>query len=566
MKKRILIVGGVAGGASCATRLRRLSEEDEIIIYEKGPYVSFSNCSIPYHLSGIVNSPEDLILVYPEDFKKSYNIEVKVNHEVYEIDRINKKIKIKDVITNQILEEDYDKLVLSPGALPIKPNIPGIEEVNTYTIRNVSDVEKLSNDLKLIEDKNIALIGGGYIGIEVAENLAKGGYKVTIIEALNQILKPFDYDLVQIFHKELIDHGVELIIEDKVVSFEKGKINLESGKVINTNTVIMAIGVTPETNLAKDSGIELGKTKAIKVNEYYQTSDEDIYAVGDAIEVVHEILNEETKISLAGPAVKQARIAANHINGIKDKDLHYLGSSAIKVFDYNGAATGLNENLIQMMKLDINYRFVYFILNDKVGLMPDVHPMFVKVIYEIPSGRILGAQAIGKGSVDKRVDVIATAIKYGGKIDELHDLELCYAPPFSTAKDLVNYAGYIGENLLKEDFKQVDVTQMRKLIEDGHCLVDVREKWEYERGHINEALNIPLSELRGRMQEIPKDKEVVVYCRTGQRSYNAVLALQNSGFTNVINATGGFLGFSFYEYFNDMRLDRNKLVTDYNFK
>ncbi|EEH97311.1 FAD-dependent oxidoreductase [Clostridium tertium] len=566
MKKKILIVGGVAGGASAAARLRRLSEEDEIIMFEKGPHVSFSNCALPYHLSGIIDEADKLVLMSPEKFKAQYNIEARVNSEVISIDRKNKELEIKNTQTGEIYRENYDKLILSPGAKPIVPNIPGIEKVNMFTIRNVVDIDKLNKFVKELNIKEVAVIGGGYIGVEAAENLKEAGYEVSLIEAMDQILKPFDYDMVQILHKEIYDNGVNLVVGDKVSSFEKDKVVLSSGKKVNAKAVVMAIGVSPEVSLAKESGIELGETGAIKVDKNYKTNDDDIYAVGDAIEVYNSLTHSMTKLSLAGPALKEARSVADHINGKRGINNGYIGSSAIKVFDYNAAATGLNESLIKVLNMNIKYDIVRLITNDKVGIMPDASPVHFKLIYEVPTGKVLGAQAIGKGDVAKRVDIVATIIKLGGTIEDLKDLELCYAPPYSTAKDVVNYAGYIASNLLNGDFRQVNVDKVRKLVESGAYIIDVREIREYENGHIKGAKNIPLSQLRERINEIPKDIPVYLHCRTGQRSYNAALALQNLGYRNVYNVTGSFLGLSFYEYFNDKTTERESIVTQYNFK
>ncbi|KGG81295.1 pyridine nucleotide-disulfide oxidoreductase [Caloranaerobacter azorensis H53214] len=566
MGRKILIVGGVAGGASAAARLRRLSEEDQIIMFEKGPHVSFSNCCLPYHLSGVVENADSLVLMSPEKFLKQYNIEARVNNEVLSIDRENKEITVKNLLTGEEYKESYDKLILSPGARPIVPPIPGIEKVNVFSIRNVVDIDKLNKFVKSMKTKNVVVIGGGFIGVEAAENLKEAGYDVTLIEAMPQIMKPFDYDMVQILHKELYDNGVNLILGDRVSSFEKDTVILESGKKIEAEAVVMAIGVAPETELAVKAGLELGETGAIKVDQNYRTNDEDIYAVGDAIEVYHALTNSYTKLPLAGPAQKQARGVADHINGMQINNTGFIGSSVIKVFSYNAASTGLNEGLIKALNLNIKYDVVKIIPGDKVGLMPGCEPVHFKLIYEIPTGRVLGAQAIGKGNVDKRIDVIATAIKFGATVNDLRDLELCYAPPFGTAKDVVNLAGYVGSNLLHGLFKQVHSSDVRGLVESGACIIDVREKNEYEQSHIIGAKNIPLSELRERLDEIPKDEPVYLHCRSGQRSYNAVLALQNLGFKNVYNISAGFMGLCFYEYFNDKTTGRNKIVTDYNFE
>ncbi|MBZ9691753.1 MULTISPECIES: FAD-dependent oxidoreductase [Clostridium] len=566
MRKKILIVGGVAGGASAAARLRRNSEEDEIIMFEKGPHVSFSNCALPYHLSGVIDSPNRLVLMSPEKFMSQYNIKARVNNEVISINRKNKTVDVKDLMSGEVYKESYDKLILSPGAHPIVPNIPGIEKVNVFTIRNVVDIDKLNRYLKEINSNDVAVIGGGYIGVEAAENLRKAEFNVSLIEATKQILKPFDYDMVQILHKEIYDNGVNLIVGDKVERFEEDTIVLSSGKKVNASAVVMAIGVAPEVTLAKDAGIELGETGAIKVDKNYKTNDDSIYAVGDVIEVYNSLTHSMTKLSLAGPAQKAARSVADNINNKSTINKGYIGSSAIKVFNYNGASTGLNESLIKVFNMNINYDIVNIILNDKVGIMPKSSPIYFKMLYEVPTGKILGAQAIGKGDVTKRIDIIATAIKFGGTVEDLKDLELCYAPPFSTAKDIVNYAGYVGSNLLNNDFKQVNIDKVRELVENNAVIIDVRERGEYENGHIKNSKNIPLSELRERVNEIPKDAPVYLHCRTGQRSYNATLALQNLGYTNVYNITGSFLGLSFYEYYNDKTMNRNSIVTEYNFK
>ncbi len=565
MGKKIVIVGGVAGGASAAARLRRHSEADEIIMFEKGPHVSFSNCALPYHLSGAVEPAGKLVLMNPEKFLKQYHIIARVNEEVVAIDRKNKKVKVYQHATGETYEESYDKLILSPGAQPIVPKLEGLDTMPTFTVRNVADIVKLRSHIEQNNVKAITVIGGGYIGIEVAENLREAGYDITLVEGEKQILRPFDEEMVQIFHKVLMDHGVQLLLGSPVSHFEAGTVILASGEKIPTEMVVMAIGVRPESKLAKEAGLEISPTGAIAVNESYQTIDDAIYAIGDAIDVNHLLTGEKARLTLAGPAQKAARAVADNINGIEIKASAYMGSSAIKVFEYNGASTGLNENIIKAQKLGLHYDKVHFILNDKVGIMPDSNPLHFKLLFEVPTGRILGAQAIGKGDVDKRIDVIATAMKFNATVYDLKDLELCYAPPFGTAKDIVNYAGYIASNLLAGDFKQVTVDQVRPLLEQNQIFIDVREVGEYERGHLEKAKNIPLSELRQRTQEIPKDKPVYIHCRTGQRSYNAVLALQNLGYTNVVNVTGGFLGLSFYEYFKDQVEQRKPIMTAYNF-
>ena len=565
MAKKILIVGGVAGGASAAARLRRLNEDDTIIMFEKGPHVSFSNCSLPYYLSGVVDEWEKLILMNPKKFMAHYKIEARVNNEVLSIDRKNKKVIVKDLIKNEIYEECYDKLILSPGANPIVPKIEGMDKTNIFTVRNVVDIKNLNDFINKGQYKEIAIIGGGYIGVEVAENLNKAGYNVTLIESMPQVLKTFDYDLVQIFHKEMMDNGINLILNDKVVGFTENEVLLESGKKVQSKVVVMAIGVAPDTTLAKESKLEIGKTGAIKVDSTYKTNDNDIYAIGDAIEVFNPLIKDVTKISLAGPAQIAGRAVADKINGIPVNNVGFIGSSAIKVFDFNGAATGLSEGLIKALNMNISYDVVHLINNDKVGIMPDNSNIHFKLLFEVPTGKILGAQAIGKGDVTKRIDVIATAISFGATVEQLKNINFCYAPPFGTAKDIVNFAGYIGSNLLNKNFKQVKVDKVRDLIESGACIIDVRETNEYNNGHIKGVKNIPFSEIRNRVDEIPKDEPVYLHCRTGQRSYNVALLLQNLGFDNIYNITGSFLALSYYEYFNDKTLNRDSILTNYNF-
>ncbi len=562
---KILIVGGVAGGASAAARLRRHSEEDQIIVFEKGPHVSFSNCSLPYHLSETVKDSESLILMNPEKFKKQYNVEVRSENEVLGINRKKKEVTVKNISTGEEYIESYDKLILSPGGKPIVPPIPGIDEANVYTIRNVVDIRRLKAAIDSEGVKNVSVIGGGFIGVETAENLKEAGFNVTLVEAMPQILRILDYDMVQILHKELDDHGINLIVGDKVSSFENSDLVLESGNKVASDVVVLAIGVQPETDLAKKAGLNIGKTGAMKVDQNYKTNDNDIYAVGDVIEVYSYLFNAYFKLPLAGPAQKQARGVADHINGKIIDNRGYIGSSIIKVFDYNAASTGMTAGFIEHSGLNIDYDCVRIIPSDMVGLMPGNTPVHFKLVYEVPTGKILGAQAIGQGNIDKRIDVIATVIKFGGTIYDLKDLELCYAPPFGTAKDVVNYAGYVATNLMNGDFKQVHASEVRNLMEKGAVIIDVREPIEYEAGHLKGVKNIPLSQLRQRVEEFPKDKPIYLHCKRGQRSYNATLALKHLGFKDVYNISGGFLGISLFEYFNDKKLGRDPILTEYLF-
>lgn len=564
MGKKVLIVGGVAGGASVAARVRRLDESAEIIMFEKGPHVSFSNCSLPYHLSGIVEDSEKLVLMSPEIFKSRYNIEARVQQEVIQINRDKKTITVKDLISDKTYEEGYDKLVLSPGASPIRPNLEGIDNSNVFTVRNVVDIENINSYIKQKGMKDIAVIGGGFIGVEVAENLKLANYNVTLVEFANQVMAPFDYDMAQILHKEMVDHGVELILDDGLAKISDGYITTNSGRKIDAQAVVLAIGVRPETNLAKEAGLEIGETGAIKVDSNYLTSDRDIYAVGDAIEVYHRLLQKQTRLALAGPAQKQARAAADHMYGIPNRNIGVIGSSSIHLFDLNAASTGLNARTAE--QAGMMYDYVYLMPGDKVGLMPDSNPMHFKLVYEYPTGRILGAQAIGKGNVDKRIDIIATMITMNGTLEDLKDLELTYSPMLGTAKDVVNHAALVGLNLLQGRYKEVKVSQVRELVESNAFIIDAREKGEYNAGHFKNAVNIPLSEFRQRLDEIPKGQPVYIHCRSGQRSYNMVMALQNLGYENVYNISGSYLGVNLYEYFNDLVTGRERIVTEYNFK
>ncbi len=564
MSNKILVVGGVAGGASAAARARRLDESAEIIMFERGPHVSFSNCALPFHLSGIVEDSEDLILMCPEKFKTQYNIEARTNNEVIKIKRNEKKVVIKNLKTDEEYEEDYDKLILSPGANPICPSsIEGINNENVFTVRNVQDIKGLNSYLEENNVSDVAVVGAGFIGVEITENLHHAGKNVSLIEALDQIMSPFDYDMAQILHKEMYDKGINLILNDAVQEIGDGYVKLSSDKKVDAEAVVMAIGVFPETELAEDAGLEIGETGGIKVNHNYQTNDEDIYAVGDAIEIYNRLTENKTQLPLAGPAQRQARAAADHINGRPHNNYGVIGSSVIKIFDLNAASTGMNEK--EAKEAGIPYDFVYIIPGDKVGLMPDSHPLHFKLLYEYPTGRILGAQAIGQGEAVKRIDVIATMVHMGGKLEDLKELELAYAPVFRTAKDAVNHAALVGLNLLYEEYKQVPVTKVRELVENDAFIVDVREKDEYEEGHLKNAVNIPLSELRDRVEEVPAEEPVYLHCRSAQRSYNAVRALQGVGYENVYNISGSFLGICCYEYYRDQTTDREKIVTEYNF-
>ena len=564
MSKRVLVVGGVAGGASTAARVRRLDEFAEIVMFEKGPFVSFSNCALPFHLSGIVEEADNLVLMTPEVFHKQYNITAKVNHEVIEIKPDKKQVVVKNTVTGELTEETYDELMLSPGANPILPSsIKGIGSDHVFTVRNVPDIDGIHRYINDHNIKDVAVVGAGFIGIEVAENLREAGKNVTIIEASNQVMAPFDHDMAQILHKEIIDNGVDLVLSDGVKEIFGDHVVLASGRKVVAKAVIMAIGVTPEVELAKQAGLEIGVTGGIKVNHHYQTSAPHVYAVGDAIEVTHFITQKPTRLTLAGPAQRQARAAADHMYGRTYRNTGVIGSSVIQCFNMNAASTGLNEKDCQ--KEGIAYQTAYVIPKDKVGLMPNARPLFFKLIFADPSGQLLGAQAMGEGNVDKRIDIIASLIMKHGNLEDLKELELSYSPLFGTAKDVVNMAALVGLNVLNGEYKQVPVTEIRELQESDAFIIDAREAWEFEEGHIKGAINIPFSEFRNRLDEIPKDEPVYVHCLSSQRSYNMVKALNMRGFDNAYNLMGSFLGLSMYEYFTDKTEGREPIVTNYRF-
>lgn len=565
---KIVVVGGVAGGASAAARVRRLDAKAQIVMLERGEHVSFSNCCLPYHLSGTIPNSEALVLMTPERFRKQHGIDARTNSEVLAIHRAEKYVEVKDLLTGRVYNEPYDKLILAPGASPILPgSIPGIRGENVFAIRNVTDIQALKAYLDQPGKDRVAVVGGGFIGIEAAENLREAGKTVCLIEGLEQVMAPFDFDMAQLLHKELDDHGIRLYLSSMVTGIQADCVEAQTNGVpftVPADVVVMAIGVAPETKLAAEAGLEIGKTRGIKVNHNYQTSDPDIYAVGDAVESYDALRHCPGRLALAGPAQRQARAAADHIYGIPHNNRGYIGSSCIRVFSQNAAATGLNEKLAQAA--GYSYDSVLIFPTDKVGIMPDSHYMAFKLVFEVPTGRILGAQAVGQGAVDKRIDVIAAMITMGATLEDLKELELCYSPVFGTAKDVVNQAALVGLNLLYNRFRQIHVSQVRPLVEQGAYILDVREAGEFAAGHIQGAHNIPLSQLRERMEEIPRDIPVYVHCRSSQRSYYAICYLQGNGFTNVYNISGSFLGICLYEYFNDKAQGRTPIVTKYNFR
>ncbi|MGT2799198.1 FAD-dependent oxidoreductase [Streptococcus marmotae] len=564
MHKKYIVVGGVAGGASVAARLRRIDEQVPIQIYDKGYDVSFSNCCLPNYFSGEVAEIENLIFYNPMSLKQTYNLDVKVRHEVIKILSDQHKVVVKNLETGEEFEDSYDALILSPGAKAILPrSIKGNDSPHVFSLKNVSDVRSIDQHLTVEQAEEIVVVGGGFIGVEVAECFKKTGKTVHLVEASSQIMTPFDEDMVQMLHKELLDNGVDLILEDAVEEITKDTVRLASGKTLPAQAVIMAIGVAPDVDFAVESGIQLGETGAIAVDATYQTNLPDVYAIGDAIEVTNRQTGKKMRLPLAGPAQKQARNLADALAGQPQANRGVIGSSCIRVFGLNAAATGLNEKSCQAQGID--YRVALVIPNDRVGLMPEASPMHFKLVYEYPTGKVLGAQAISKGNPVKNINVIATIISMGGYLEDLKDLELCYAPAFSTAKDVVNFAGIVGLNYLHGAYEQVPVTSVRSLVENGEFILDVRGKAAFEASHIKGAVNIPLDEIRERLDEIPKDRPVYIHCRTSWNSYYAICALKGYGYDNIINIQGSFLMLSYYEYFKDQTTGREPIVTGYNF-
>lgn len=564
---KIVVIGGVAAGASAAARLRRLDSQAQIIVFERGEHAAFSNCSLPYYLGGVVADESNLVVMTPELFWMRYRIEVRTGSEVTAISRDDHCVQVREVTTGREYSEHYDKLIVAPGAAPIRPrSIPGIMNQNVFTMRNVRDAANFKTYLETVHARDVVVVGGGFIGIEAAENLTEAGYVVHLIEGLNQILAPFDEDMAQILHKELIDHGVRLYLGHMLSEICEHTVKASSeGKMIEipADAVLLSIGVAPETRLITEAGLETGPTRGIRVNANYQTDDPDIYAVGDAVQSFNRLTGQPGILALAGPAQRQARAAADHIEGMCNRVRGFIGSSCLRVFGMNAACTGLNEKAAE--KAGLNYDVAYVLPDDRVKIIPGAHFLAFKLVFEVPTGRVLGAQAVGQGDAVRRIDVIAAMISMNAVLEDLKDLELCYSPIYGTAKDVVNMAALVGLNLLHGRLKQVRVSEIRKLAEAGAYIVDVREKPDYEAGHICGAHNVPLSELHDRINEIPRDIPVYLHCRSGQRSYYAICELQGQGWNNVTNLSGSFLGLCLYEYFHDQTDGRKPIVTNYMF-
>lgn len=543
---KVVIVGGVAGGATAATRIRRLDEHAEIIIFERSGYISYANCGLPYYIGGVIEDPEELTLQTPESFNTRFRIDVRVKHEVIDIDAQRKTVRVRNLDNGEEFEESYDKLILSPGAKPTRPNLPGIDNDLLFSLRTVEDTFRIRQFVEEKKPKTAVMIGGGFIGLEVAENLCELGIDVTVVQRGNQVMKTLDYDMASIIHSKLRSSGINLKLNADVIGFEKTEtglnVLLKDDKSIQADMVLLAIGVSPENTLAKKAGLELGLKGAVVVNDKMETSVTDIYAVGDAVQVKHTVTGNDAVISLAGPANKQGRIAADNICGL---DSHYkgsMGSSVIKLFDLTAASTGLTERTAKAE--GISYDKVILSPASHAGYYPGAKIMTMKVIYEKDTLKILGAQIIGQEGVDKRIDVLATAISAGIKADMLKDLDLAYAPPYSSAKDPVNMAGFMIENISTGKMKQFHWDEVEKLQSDGSItLLDTRTKGEYAHSHAQGFINIPVDELRERIDELDKSKPVYVMCQSGLRSYIACRILSQEGY-DCYNFSGGYRFYS----------------------
>lgn len=549
---KVVIIGGVAGGASAAARIRRLDEQAEIVVFERSGFISYANCGLPYYIGGVIKDEGELTLQTPDSFWNRFRVKMNVHCEVTSIHPENKSVIVKNLETGDEFSESYDKLLLSPGAKPVKPDFDGVDSDRVFTLRTVEDTLKIRRYIDQNHPGSAVVVGGGFIGIETAENLRELGMQVTLVQSGRQLLAPFDSDMATFIHAEVRSHGVKLLLSNSVEGFSENggsiDVRLKNLPDIHTDMVVVAIGVVPETSIAKEAGLETGIKGSIVVDDKMQTSVNDIYAVGDAVQIKNFVTGNDALISLAGPANKQGRIAADNICGA---DVHYTGaqgSSVIKIFDMTAAVTGINEKTAE----------AFAIRTDKIIISPMSHAgyypggtlMTMKLVFEKESYRILGAQIVGFDGVDKRIDVIAAAIRAGMKAYELSEIDLAYAPPYSSAKDPVNMVGYVAENIKNGIVKQWYYEDAEKLPRDGSViLLDTRTEQEYNMGHIDGFMNIPVDELRDRIGELDIDKSVYVICQSGLRSYIAVRILAGNGF-DAYNFAGGF------RYYNTVRNDK----------
>jgi NADPH-dependent 2,4-dienoyl-CoA reductase/sulfur reductase-like enzyme/rhodanese-related sulfurtransferase len=540
---KLVIVGGVAGGATAAARARRVSEDAEIIIFERGEYISFANCGLPYYIGNVIKQRDDLLLATPEEFKQRYNIDVRIFSEVVGINAKEKAVQIKNTSTGKTYWEGYDKLILSPGAEPIKPPLEGIELENIFHLRNVPDSDRIK---KIVDERNprcAVAVGGGFIGLEMAENLTERGVKTTIVEMLDQVMPPLDYEMAALLHEHLEAKNVELELENGVKSFSKAGdrilVSTQKGREIECDMVLLSVGIRPDNKLAKQADLKIGPTGGIAVDDTMRTSDPDIYAVGDAVEVRDLVTGFPTLTALAGPANKQARIAADNALGRKSIFTGTLGSSVVKVFDMAAASTGANEKFLK--KHNIPYLVSYTHSGSHAGYYPGATRTSIKILFSPGTGKVLGAQIVGRKGVDKRIDVLATAIRAEMTVYDLQELELAYAPPYSSAKDPVNISGFVASNILKGDMEIAHWSELDALQKSGAILIDLRTKLELKHtGEIRGALHIPIDELRSRLSELDKQNMYIPFCAVGFRGYLGHRILVQNGFRSR-NLSGGFM-------------------------
>jgi len=537
---KIVIVGGGAGGATAAARARRLDEFSEIVLFERGEHVSYAHCGLPYYIGGVIQDRESLLASTPERFKNRYRVDVRIRTEVRRILRDEKAVEVVELDTGRVYRERYDKLILSPGSSPIVPPIEGVDLDGIFTLRNLSDADRIVSFITERNPQRALVVGAGFIGLELVENLRHRGMEVTLVEMLDQVLPAMDAEMTKAIEAELRRNGVEVALNEQVVKFEGegGKIvaQLKSGRKVEADMVLLCVGIRPNTELARSAGLEIGSRGGIKVNEFLQTSDPDIYAIGDAVEVPHFVTGEPSLVPLAGPANKQARIAVDNIYGRGVRYKGVLGTAIVKVFNTVAAVTGVNEKTLK--RLGVRYEKCYLHPYDHATYYPGASQMTVKLLFSPEDGRIFGAQVVGSNGVDKRIDIFATAILSGMSVEDLTHLELAYAPQFSTAKDAVNLAGYVASNILNGDAPTVHWDELDKLQKDGAIVLDVRTPEETMLGKYPGAVNIPLERLRQHLHELPKDKPIYAYCTAGLRGYIATRVLLQHGF-NAKNLSGG---------------------------
>ncbi|KHT63314.1 CoA-disulfide reductase [Photobacterium gaetbulicola] len=562
---KILIVGGVAGGASAAARARRLSEDAEIIMFERGEFVSFANCGLPYHIGGDITERSKLLLQTPESFLARFNVDVRVMNEVIAIDREVKSVTVKNMLDGSEYQESYDYLLLSPGAAPIVPPIPGIDNPLTHSLRNIPDMDKILKTIEMNQPEHATVVGGGFIGLEMMEAFHQLGIKTTLVEMADQVMTPVDREMAGFVHQEIRDKGIDLRLgvalesveyhpSDSVANEDAGEsaehqhlcgalsLQLNNGDTVNTDILIMAIGVRPETALATQAGLKVGELGGIYTNEKMQTSDPAIYAVGDAVEEADFVTGHQTLVPLAGPANRQGRMAADNMLGRNESYQGTQGTAICKVFDLAVASTGKNEK--QLKREGIDYEKVYVHTASHASYYPGAEIVSFKMLFEPQSGKILGAQAVGKDGVDKRIDVMAVAQRAGMTVEQLQHLELTYAPPYGSAKDVINQAAFVASNIIKGDATPIHFDEIDNLTDD-QLLLDVRNPGELKNvGYLEGALNIPVDQLRQRMGELPKDKEIVIYCQVGLRGNVAYRQLVNNGF-KARNLIGGYRTYTF---------------------